>query len=153
MLHSNYHIGVILVSSSRFGHRLSLLQSVRFTVAQMDLQQAYLEMWPAPWLSVSVVTAKGPSHNYLAMQHIIHSSGIQTSARAGHPSDSVLPSQQILVVVGSQEAVLPGSVSLQESFVFHLDLYSRGKAGSVQLSGCKWLICLLCGENWLSQFP
>lgn len=42
--------------------------------------------------------------NYLAMQHIIQSSGIQTSAQSGHPSERFLPSQQILVavVVGSR---------------------------------------------------
>lgn len=51
------------------------------------------------------------SHNYLAMQHIIQSSGIQTSAQSGHPSERFLPSQQILVVVGSQGKGLSGSVS------------------------------------------
>lgn len=51
------------------------------------------------------------SRNYLAMQHIIQSSGIQTSAQSGHPSERFLPSQQILVVVVSQGKGLSGSVS------------------------------------------
>lgn len=51
------------------------------------------------------------SHNYLAMQHIIQSSSIQTSAQPSHPSLRFLPSQQILVVVGSQGKGLSGSFS------------------------------------------
>lgn len=41
------------------------------------------------------------THNYLAMQHIIQSSSIQTFAGPNHPSERFVPSQQILVVVGS----------------------------------------------------
>ncbi len=51
------------------------------------------------------------SHNYLAMQHIIQSSSIQTSAQSSHPSECFLPSQQILVVVDRQGKGLSGPVS------------------------------------------
>lgn len=54
---------------------------------------------------------EGISHNYLAMQHIIQSSVIQTSTESSHPSDCFLPSQQILMVVGGQGKGLSGCVS------------------------------------------
>lgn len=54
---------------------------------------------------------EGISHNYLAMQHIIQSSVIQTSTESSHPSDCLLPSQQILVAVGGQGKGLSGCVS------------------------------------------
>lgn len=54
---------------------------------------------------------EGISHNYLAMQHIIQSSVIQTSTESSHPSDCFLPSQQILMVVGGEGKGLSGCVS------------------------------------------
>lgn len=71
-------------------------------VAQMDLQQEYLEMRPAPWPPVSVVPVKSLRCNNLTTLRIIQSSGIQTSAASTHPSGHFLLSRQILVAEGSR---------------------------------------------------
>lgn len=78
---------------------------------------------PRGYLSASWL--RGTSHSYLAMQHMIHSSGIQMSARTARPSRSFLQSQQIPVwwPVG-------GALRFCFSLALHLGPYSRGKPWS-----------------------
>lgn len=68
---------------------------------------------PAELTGPAPISASCPclSSNYLAMQHIIQSSRIQTSAQSSQQPELFLPSQQILWVLAIQGKGLSGSVS------------------------------------------
>lgn len=80
----------------------------------MDLQQAYL----LNELALHRMSASCPclSPNYLAMQHIIQSSRIQTSAPSSHQPDLLLPSQQNLWVL-----VIQGKDLQQWEYLFAIE--------------------------------